>query len=116
MDLGEDDVSLLEFAVRECKKCVRSGVVAVLLPWCCCCAAALVLFLSRFSRAAPAQLFCNIMPLSFFVTLFTCSHQLFCNTIHMYVNEHLGPHPSAPMVVDTYLLLIQSLLQYTPQP
>jgi hypothetical protein len=49
MNLGEDDISLLEFAIKECKK---------------------------------------------------------------YVNDDLGSHPSAPMVVDTFLLLIQSLLQY----
>jgi len=49
MDLGVDDVSLVEFAIKECKK---------------------------------------------------------------YVNEELGRHPSAPMVVDCFLLLIQSLLQY----
>lgn len=49
MDLGLDDVSLVEFAIKECRK---------------------------------------------------------------YVNEELGHHPSAPMVVDCFLLLIQSLLQY----
>ena len=53
MDLGVDDVSLVEFAIKECKK---------------------------------------------------------------YVNEELGQHPSAPMVVDCFLLLIQSLLQYFPHP
>ncbi len=51
MDLGKDDVSLVEFAIKECKK---------------------------------------------------------------YVNEELGHASSAPMVVDCFLLLIQSLLQYCP--
>ena len=49
MDLGVDDVSLVEYSIQECQK---------------------------------------------------------------YVNNDLGRHASAPMVVDCFLLLIQSLLQY----
>ena len=53
MDLGVDDVSLVEYSIQECQK---------------------------------------------------------------YVNNDLGRHASAPMVVDCFLLLIQSLLQYSPHP
>jgi hypothetical protein len=53
MDLGDDDISLVEYSIKECKK---------------------------------------------------------------YVNDDLGHHASAPMVVDCFLLLIQSLLQYPPSP
>ncbi len=48
MDLGDDDLSLVEYSIKECKK---------------------------------------------------------------FVNDGLGAHASAPMVVDCFLLLIQSLLQ-----